>query len=151
MNKSEEIIEENIFEKNSNEITINNISEYLNKEGIWVLYGIKSDSKKWDCLNVGKSKNVGKEILYDLACLNFISYRDNGTKKYINQFGKDCKFKYKTGQVKEYLYPFINKNYKKIKFVYVSKASSLKKEKEYAKDIALFWRNGKPYKNVKQK
>lgn len=143
MNKNEKII----FEKNSNGIVVNNINEYLNKEGIWILYGIKSDYENWESLNVGKSKNIGKEILYDLACLNFILYRDDGTKQYINQLEIYCGFKYKKNQVKEYLYPFINKKYKKIKFVYVYNKSDLKKEKEYGMK-AFFWRNGRPHETA---
>ena len=40
------------------------------KKGVWVLYGKKDGI--YECLNVGKSINVGSEILYDIACLKFL-------------------------------------------------------------------------------
>lgn len=53
----------------------NNIFEKILKKGVWVLYGKKDGI--YECLNVGKSINVGSEILYDIACLKFLGYEEN--------------------------------------------------------------------------
>ena len=94
----------------------NNIREYIRKEGVWALFG-KIDSE-YECLQVGKCKDVGCEILYDIGCMNNLSYKLAG-KKYINEFGIDTGLKYEKGIVQEYLYPYINQEYKVLLFVYV--------------------------------
>lgn len=122
-------------------------TESIGVKGVWALYGIKPEDSEYECLNVGKSKDIGKEILYDLSCLHFISFREDGTVGYVNQFNKYCGFFYKPGQPQEYLYPYIALNYKCLKFIYIYKENSLQKEIDFAKsNQALFWRNGRPYK-----
>lgn len=136
-----------IIEQKYNKININFIDKYINKEGVWALYG-KKDEDNWECLNVGKCKDVGKEILYDLGCLYYVPFRKNGTEEYINQFKKKCGFKYQKDQVQEFLYPYIATKYHALKFTYIHDKSDPKVEKEYAeKNKAIFWRNGRPYKN----
>ena len=113
------------------------------------MYGRKKDEDNWECLNVGKCKDVGKEILYDLGCLHYLPFRNDGTEPYINQFKNACNFKYKKGQTQEYLYSYIAKEYFELKFIYIHHKSDLKVEKEYAKkNKAIFWRNGRPYKST---
>ena len=87
------------------------------------------------------------EILSDLGCLYYVPFRKDGTEPYVNQFKMGCGFKYKTDQVKEYLYPYIANEYSELKFIYVHDKSDSTVEKEYAeKNSAIFWRNGLPYK-----
>ena len=110
--------------------------------------GINCETELEECLNVGSSEDIGMEILYDLACLHFLDLRLDGDKNYINQFKKDCKFKYKSGQTQEYLYPYISKNYHSISFELVHSINDKKFERYYAHEHEpLFWRNGAPYKN----
>lgn len=138
-----------IIEQKDKIITINSIAQYIEQEGVWALYGRKKDEDNWECLNVGKCKDVGKEILYDLGCLHYLSFRNDGTKPYINQFKNACNFKYKKGQIQEYLYSYIAKEYFELKFIYIHHKSDLKVEKEYAeKNRAIFWRNGRPYEST---
>lgn len=141
-------IGEVIYEEDKNGlIKKSKIQDFMGVEGVWALYGKDVETSKSICLNVGKSKNVGREILYDIGCLHFINSRDDGTRKYINQFGEDCCFKYESGQTQEYLYPIIASRYTLLKFVYVDNESNKEKEKEYAKkNHAIFWRNGGVYK-----
>lgn len=123
-----------------------NIIEYIGVEGVWALYGIKNDESEYKCLNVGKCKDVGKEILHDLACLRFIKDRNDGDIEYRNQFNEYCGFKYKRNQVREYLYPYIAKNFHSLKFVYIFNKSDSEFERMYAYDSrAIFWRNGAPF------
>ena len=62
---------------------------------------------------------MGYEILYDISCMNNLSYA-LGSQKYINEFGRDTGLKYETGLVQEYLYPHIKKQgYEVLLFVYV--------------------------------
>lgn len=99
---------------------------------------------------MGCYKDVGKEILYDLGCLYYVPFRKDGAEEYINQFKKKCGFKYPKDQVQEYLYPYIATKYHELKFTYIHEKSDSKVEKEYAeKNKAIFWRNGRPYKNRK--
>ena len=138
-----------IIEQKDKIITINSIAQYIEQEGVWALYGRKKDEDNWECLNVGKCKDVGKEILYDLGCLHYLPFRNDGTKPYINQFKNACNFKYKKGQIQEYLYSYIAKEYFELKFIYIHHKSDLKVEKEYVeKNRAIFWRNGRPYEST---
>ena len=138
-----------IIEQKDKIITINSIAQYIEQEGVWALYGRKKDEDNWECLNVGKCKDVGKEILYDLGCLHYLPFRNDGTKPYINQFKNACNFNYKKGQIQEYLYSYIAKEYFELKFIYIHHKSDLTVEKEYAeKNRAIFWRNGRPYEST---
>lgn len=128
-------------------IVINNIANYFSEQGVWALFGKKVDEKDWVCLNVGKNKNVGREILYDVGCLLFVSWQGQGTRNYINYFKEDCGFKYDRGLVQEYLYPHIATQYSDFEFVYVHELADSNFEREFAKaEKALYWRNGRPYK-----
>ena len=138
-----------IIEQKDKIITVNSIAQYIEQEGVWALYGRKKDEDNWECLNVGKCKDVGKEILYDLGCLHYLPFRNDGTKPYINQFKNACNFNYKKGQIQEYLYSYIAKEYFELKFIYIHDKSDLKVEKEYAeKNRPIFWRNGRPYEST---
>lgn len=143
-----------IYEEIRGRITIDFKSECFGKKGIWALYGKNYNDLDYTCLNVGKSSDIGREILYDLGCLHYIAFRKNGTEKYVNQFNDDCGFNYVSGQTQEYLYPYIALRYYFIRFIFIDDDNDPKKEKAYAKEHnALFWRNGRPYgvKNKTQK
>ncbi len=127
-------------------VEISNISEYMQIEGIWVLYGKSKETAEKKCLNVGTSKNVGQEILYDLGCIHFFKGKEVGSRQYINQRNEDCGFKYVVGQSREYLYSFIATQYDSFEFVYVNNKSDKQKEKKIAeKNKHIFWRNGRPF------
>lgn len=140
-------IGEIIYEEFSNgQVKRSILEKYMRVAGVWALYGKENESSKYRCLNVGTTTDVGYEILYDIGCLHFLKIRNDGTRKYINQFHDDCDFIYKPGQTQEYLYPIIATRYNSFKFIYVYGKSDRTKEKEYAiKNHAIFWRNGRPY------
>lgn len=145
---SEEVIIQ--IDTQGNGVNENHIHNYINKEGVWALYG-KNTEGSWECLNVGKNKHVGREILEDLDCLHCIDSNDEVTERYINQFGEDCGFGYNKNQVREYLYSYIAKEYSALKFIYICEESDLEREKEYAVEHkAKFWRNGRPYKSARK-
>lgn len=122
------------------------LDNFMQVEGVWALYGKERDTHEERCINVGKTMNVGGEILYDLGCLHFLKVKEDGTKKYINQFNKDCDFFYKSGHTREYLYPVIASRYNSLKFIYIYDKSDEDVEKEYAKQHrAVYWRNGGPF------
>lgn len=128
---------------------INNIWNYIHKAGVWALFGQKDG--QYECLNVGKSVDVGYEVLYDISCLHNLEVKKKGTKLYINQFGEDCEFYYDDGLTQEYLYPHINHKYKKIIFVQVYHKSDRGVEKVLAwLTHAKYWRNGKPFEKSKE-
>ena len=86
-----------IYREDDEGLEIENIIfEKILKKGVWVLYGKKDGI--YECLNVGKSINVGSEILYDIACLKFLGYEENSNAnlKYINQFAEFKDFNYKS-------------------------------------------------------
>ena len=92
------------------------------------------------------NENIANELLYDIACLHFISERYDGDVDYISQFGEDVGFKYREKQVQEYLYPHIAMQWHSLKFIYIHDISDGNKEKQYAKENnAKYWRNGSPY------
>lgn len=138
-----------IYEENNGSIKNNFIVDYIKEKGVWALYGQEkeADDSHYVCLNVGKCKNVGKEIIYDLGCLHALPFRKkDGDRKYINQFSEPCGFYYKKNQVREFLYPYLAENYCAFKFIYVHNESDGDFEAEYAKKHhAKFWRNGRPY------
>lgn len=135
-----------IYEEHVGKTYIEFNKEYLGKKGVWTLYGKKNEDDEYICLNVGKSVNVGEEILLDLSYLHFVLPDNKGSKEYINQFEEGPFFKYQGGKTREYLYPYIAKKYNYLQFRYVADENNLKTESKYAKENhALLWRNGKPY------
>ena len=137
-----------IYEEYNGNISIPFKDDAIGLKGIWAMYGKENEESDYRCLNVGKCKNIGEEIIYDLACMHYIAYREDGTEKYINQFNEECGFSYKPGQPIEYLYPYLALKYPIFKFIYVCEENDRKKEKEYAtKNHSLFWRNGRPWRS----
>lgn len=120
--------------------------ECIGIKGIWALYGKEEIDSEYTCLNVGKSADVGREIIYDLGCLHHLTFRKDGTEEYVNQFNVDCDFNYISGQTQEYLYPYIALRFRAIKFIYIYDDNNSQKEREYAEiNEAFFWRNGGAY------
>ena len=123
-----------------------NLEDYMLVSGVWALYGINRETSKPRCLNVGKSVNVGNELLYDIACLHFLKAREDGSEAYISQFEEDCGFKYESNQVQEFLYPHIALQWHSLKFIYIHNVSDEKIERKYAQEHnAKYWRNGSPF------
>lgn len=141
-----------IYKENEyGQIKYSELENFMRIAGVWALYGRDKETNKCMCLNVGKSIDVGNEILYDIGCLHFLKIRNDGSKSYINQFGEDCNFMYNSGQTQEYLYPEIASKYDSFKFIYIHDKPDEKVEKKFAVDNhAIYWRNGSPY-GVKKK
>ena len=141
-----------IYREDDEGLEIENIIfEKILKKGVWVLYGKKDGI--YECLNVGKSINVGSEILYDIACLKFLGYEENSNAnlKYINQFAEFKDFNYKSKMTQEYLYPYISKTYKALVFIYVWNMNDEVIEKALAWKLhATFWRDKTPFKNSRK-
>lgn len=126
----------------------------LAKKGVWVLLGKTADNRIV-CLNVGKSTDIGREILYDLSCLTFVNTPDNSNRDYINQFGEYCGFQWNTDETQECLYPNLAAKYDLLVFMlaYTGKDSKVNGEMEYyiAHEYhALYWRNGKAFQKRKR-
>lgn len=136
-----------IYEEDENgKIKKSNLEDYMLVGGVWALYGINRKTSENRCLQVGKSINVGNEILYDIACLHLLKARTDGSKKYINQFKEYCNFNYESNQVQEYLYPHIALQWHSLRFIYIHDTSDRKVESKYAKNnSAKYWRNGRPF------
>ena len=129
--------------KENDKPEINNLNKYIGKEGIWALFAKESDG--YICLNVGKSKNIGSEILYDISCMHYLDIR-KGDYEYYNQYGEDCDITWNSGFTQEYLYPNIYKRYEEFAFILISNISESLTEKEFAwASHAKYWRNGKVY------
>lgn len=135
-----------IYKEENGKVPINELYSYIEKPGIWALFGKKEGVFK--CLNVGKCVDIGREILYDVSCLHNLTLPEDGDEDYINQFAEFCDFKYRKKQTQEYLYPHIsNLHYDAITFVYVYNESDIRKEVEFAwLTHARFWRNGRVFK-----
>lgn len=139
-----------IYKEENGNVTINEILSYIGKTGVWALFGKKKES--YECLNVGKCVDVGREILYDISCLHNLVLLKDGNEDYINQFAERCNFKYKKKWTQEYLYPYISSlQYEAIMFVYVYNESDMNKEKEFAWFThAKFWKNGSVFKAAQE-
>ncbi|WP_022765227.1 hypothetical protein [Butyrivibrio sp. XPD2006] len=129
---------------------------FLAQKGIWALWGKDKELENYVCLNVGKSVDVGREILYDMSCLTYVSEPDEAELPYINQFGEGCGFNWNTGETQECLYPFLAQKYDDLIFVFAydgtdeTNASMTRHEIEIAHDYhSLYWRNGKVFENQK--
>lgn len=135
-----------IYEEENGKATINEVYRYIGKAGVWALFGKKGEG--FECLNVGRCVDVGREILYDISCLHNLTLPQDGNEEYINQFAELSGFKYKKKWTQEYLYPFISTlQYEAIMFVYVYNESAINKEKKFAwLTHAKFWRNGSAFK-----
>lgn len=145
-----EVIYQETF--NSDKDKINNLWNAIGKEGIWVMLGKRNDTDLYTFLNVGRNKDIGRELLYDISCMNFLSFHDSGNDEYINQFGESCGFKSDSQWTQEYLYPYIRSEYKTIAFVYVHNISDGEVEKKIAWITkAEYWRNGNKFKNPENK
>lgn len=126
---------------------------FLDQRGIWALFGKNKECTDYVCLNVGKSVDVGREILYDMSCLTYVPEPDKAELPYINQFGEGCGFNWNTGETQECLYPFLAQKYDDLIFVFAydgtdeTNASMTSHEIEIAHDYhSLYWRNGKVFK-----
>ena len=139
-----------IYKEENGKATINEIVNYIDTQGIWALFGKKGDV--FECLNVGKCIDVGREILYDVSCLHNLVLHKEGNEEYINQFAEFCDFKYRKKCTQEYLYQYISSlHYDAIMFVYVYDKSDIYKEKEFAWIThARFWKNGSSFKLIKE-
>ncbi|MBO4701847.1 MAG: hypothetical protein J5625_04195 [Lachnospiraceae bacterium] len=127
----------------------------LGESGVWVLLGKKSNST-YVCLNVGKTVDIGREILYDVSCLKYVKEPNDASRNYINQFGEDCGFNWKNNETQECLYPYIAKNFSNLTFVVAFESTDKDEKKDVEKGIAdrykaLFWRNGKAFEKSKDK
>lgn len=136
-----------IYEENEDgSIKESNLENFMLKKGVWALFGYNRETGEHCCLNVGKSVNIGNEVLYDIACLHYLKSRYDGSKEYISQFKEQCGFKYKTHQVREYLYPYINLRWHSFQFIFIYDKPDKDIEKKYANENnAKYWRNGRPY------
>lgn len=128
----------------------NNISKYIRKKGIWILFG--KGNGGYECLNVAKCVDVAYELLYDISCMQNLDYRE-GTKNYINEFGEISGLKYEEGIVQEYLYPYIQQQkYEELLFLNLSDKNDEKKEELLAwLTHAKYWRGlHRPFEKEKQ-
>lgn len=117
------------------------------------MLGKSKDKEQWFCLQVAKTTNIAKEIASDITCMQEIN--STGTEKnYVNQFGKFRFSHAKNDFVRDIEYSEIRRKYKDLIFVCVCLEDNNKMksqvEKYFAwKTQALYWRNGRPYKNEK--
>lgn len=76
----------------------------------------KTDNQ-YVCLNIGKSKDIGREVLYDIGCLHFVIPLIKEERKYINQFAEDCLTTWESGKTQECVYPDIYENFTELVFI----------------------------------
>ena len=132
---------------------IDNTNLFCNKKGVWALFGSK-DNNNYTCLNVGKNVNIGKEVRYDIKCIKSNPQKGEGNLRYINQFAEYCRFNYCCGKTREYLYPYLNREYENgdLVFIFVyDKESDQKYEERFAwLTHSFYWRNGGPFRNERE-
>ena len=133
-----------------------NIAQYKNVPGVWILLGKEEYNTPVVCLQVGQSKDIGGEIYRDITYLNDKNLAPT-PKVYINQFGESM-FPYEEYPNRaKLLYYEIAKKYNYLSFVCVAhgvKNNNLRKdiEKYVAyKTLSLYWVNGSQYKKERSK
>ena len=136
-----------IYQQNT--VQIDKLKSFKKKEGVWALLGRKQGEELFECLNVGKSVDVGKEIQIDLNYLD--GELTVGEIDYINQYAESCGFKYSKNQTQAYLYPVIRQQFEELTFVLISDKSDRDIEKCFAwATHARYWRNGRPFQGQKE-
>ena len=132
--------------RKENIITRNNTKEYQHP-GVWIMFGKGVYDLNWHCLNVGKNKNIGKELKGDFWRLEQAASKRPFVheKTYYNQFG-EAMFSYVMFPTRiDCLYSEINGKYTDVFAIQVCKDSDYVIEK-YAAYLfkALYWvSNGK--------
>ena len=131
----------------------NNIKQYINVPGVWILLGKEKGNTRLVCLQVAKSKDIGGEIDRDISYLKAESLEPTPI-EYVNQFG-ERRFSYdeQPNRAKR-LYKNIAERYEDLTFVCVAHGEKLKDdnlrkiiEKYVAyKTFCLYWVNGRQYK-----
>lgn len=133
----------------------NNIEQYKNVPGVWILLGKKKGDTHLVCLQVGQTKkDISSEIKTNIYYLCDNSSEHPAQKKYVNQFGEG-KFDYDVPiSRQEFLYKEIAKNYDNLTFICVAHGKELENqdsllrtiEKYVAfKTLCRYWANGGPY------
>lgn len=152
------IVEPHFIEREMlKDITEENMKAYMS-HGVWALFGRKKE-QLWTCLQVGQSGNIGSEIISDVECLSGKrAVREDEEYSYINQFGNVVEgygyYVYLTPR--EQIYKKIGEEYNDFVFVCICCGENYKDNKKsiekYAawKLRALFWRNGRPFKKVRE-
>lgn len=135
--------------------TESNIAQYKGVPGVWMLLGRKKTGGALACLQVGKTKDIGREIEADISYLNAEDSIEPVKKCYVNQFG-EAQFEYMEYPAVRIrtLYKEIAKNYENLLFVCAAHGSELEDDelcKMIEKYIAyrtqcLYWVNGGSYK-----
>lgn len=121
--------------------------------GVWALFG-KNKKEKWECLQVGQSDKIVKEIALDCNYLKN-SITEFQRKKYINQFGK-CVGEYICyPDTKLQMYYEIGQKYENLVFLIISREEDVMLRKQIEMFFAWetkaeYWRNGRPYKEEKE-
>lgn len=124
--------------------------------GVWVLFGRKV-GKPWLCFQVGQSNNIGIEIKSDIQSISG-RIEEQIEKSYINQFGESIKgYDYTIYLTpREQIYKKLGEQYKEFAFICICYGIDYKDNKKLIEKYvawklkAMFWRNGRPYKQPKK-
>lgn len=120
-------------------ITEKNTSDFF-EAGVWIMFGKSKENHKYECLNVGKNNNIGKELAVDFSRIgNFIEKEDE-PKDYVNQFGEKI-FDYTVyAERLDFLYHHIDERYENIFCIKICDKSDYSVEK-YAAYLfrAKYW------------
>ncbi len=146
-----------IYEVGSKDL---DLKENYSFPGVWALIGKKRDNVNagFQCLQVGQTKNIAKEICQDIKYLQEITDDSILTPKkeiYINHW-QNAVFEYnRIPKARELSYRDINSKYDNLLFILLIKQDSEKERFEIEKDFAertaaVYWRNfGGQYKSIK--
>lgn len=126
---------------------VGDFSKYIGKAGVWACYGMEKDgSADWICLNVGQSKDIGKEMRTNRMYSKGIFMNKPGV--YTNYKGVELfrfdRPKNEPVSTRQRVWKDIGDKYKCLYFVIVFESEDekarLKEEKTYAtKNEAQYW------------
>lgn len=131
----------------------NNIKQYKNVPGVWILLGKEKGNNRLICLQVARSVNIGGEIDRDISYLS-AERLEPKKKVYVNQFGEKM-FPYEEQPNRaQILYKTIAEKYENLIFVCVAHGEKLnddnlrKSIEKYVayKTLCPYWVNGGQYK-----
>lgn len=131
----------------------NNIAQYKNVPGVWILVGKEQANTPLVCLQVAQTKDIGREVARDISYLK-TEASHSAPKEYVNQFG-ECMFSYENYPSRtEILYKKMAEKYRHFALICVAHGEKLKDDRlrknieKYVayKTLCPYWVNGGQYK-----
>ena len=132
------------------------LTDFSTIPGVWFVLGKETSDDKFICLDVAETGDIRNEITIDIGFTNFDYSKLKMDYEAYNKLGKymfTCNHKH----FRECLWSYIKANYPDLKFTIINKGINDQKTRKNLEQYiaykfdAIFWRDGRRYKNVDDK